>query len=142
MNLKSQNLKATFEWIKIAVESNSPCFLSLSTDSTELIVTHEPSSENFLGLRQTIPLNQMRNAQFEQNEDIVRLEIKCASDKCVHIEFKAQNEKEYSSKFTHNVIILSILFKKNVDADMKKRILKAFNHLIVLNGGAVLDNKF
>lgn len=135
----SQNLKETLQWIKVALETDTYSFATFSSDSTLLIITDE-SGKIAWNVRQIIPLKKIQSVQFVQDSDIVRLELKCTSEKCVELDVKAKDQLEW--RFLNNAVFASILFKNSVDENMRKRIVKAFNHLIILQGGSILDNTF
>jgi hypothetical protein len=142
LSTNAQSLKETLDWIKIAVESNSSCFLTVSPDSTKLIITEEPSGDLQIGVRQTIPLKMIRSAKFEQDSSHLRIDLKCSEGRCVRAEFKFPNRSDYTPSASQDVIFLSIPFNFSTEEKMRQRIIKAFNHLISLSGGASLDNKF
>ena len=130
-NTKAQSFKETLDWIKIAIESNSHCFITISNDSSTLIVIDEPSGDNRIGVRQTILFKNIRTAKFEQDSIHLRLNIKCTSNRCVHADFKLPDDSEF--KFPQDVVVMSINFNYNSDEKMRDRVIKAFNHLILLS---------
>jgi hypothetical protein len=67
----------------------------------------------YIGVRQTISLNKIRSAKFEEDSAHLRIDIKCASDKYVHVEFKFPNDSNYKEFYSQDAIILPIPFNKN-----------------------------
>lgn len=137
---QSQTLQQTLRWIKTAIETNTYSYINFSTDSTEMVVEKEPTASQMFGIRQKISLKMIQSAHFITDDDMVKLRIKCTSEKCVQIDVKTKDDPRW--RFNNTAGFMTILFDNSIDSEMKKRIEKAFNRLIVLQGGTPLDDTF
>lgn len=139
----------TQEWIKDKIELNAylsddykVSFNYIITFTNELMIIKEKLkyeeglSTQILTIYE-IPIKELTKIRFEERVDNVDLffRIKNGSD-------LIKQKKDFQDFYTYNSQINIVLEKSIFQNDLKNKIDKAINHLIVLYGGKIVNEKF
>lgn len=145
----SQSNKETQDWIKEKIEvfaysnevENFGHEYNVSFTDINMILKTSYISDydnpNPIVFIYTIPIKEISTIIFEEKVNTTWMIISLKENKKnIKRVVERNNETEYVNK------VSLILYKSVNDADMKNRITKAFNHLIKIYGGAVVEEKF
>jgi len=149
--INGQTLKETEEWIKEQIESNS----YTSSDMRTSITYNVTFNDNHMIIKKRLkydynngtvsdilftnifPLKNLARITFRQAEDLVWMKISTNGfDKDVKSICNVYNTVKYVNYVEYQ---LGNSINNN---NLKNRLTKAFNHLIVLNGGKIVKDVF
>ena len=145
----SQTKLETQNWIKEKIETltyknyaaNFGHENNVSFKGTDMILSSSYISDydnpNPIVFNYVIPIKEMNTIIFVDYESTTWMIISIKENK------KSIISTNVNAGKTENVNKVELILYKSVnDSDMKNRFIKAFNHLIKVNGGNVVDEKF
>lgn len=132
----SQTKSETESWIKSFISTYSNATITFQNG----ILTHEnPFDPIGLHMKGSVSIKELSSVQISGGtKGHTAIYLSCYQGDCVDDGFKSTDESFQS--FKNNK--LSIQMNSEISEELQKRIEKAFNHLIKLYGGKVLDNTF